>query len=201
MTEEHRCRAKDDCAAITSEGSAITAKASTLCHSCVDKLQGQLDKLPVFRQALESFKKKSLVPQGGGAKVSSSSTEGTTPINLHIVDLIDEIEEILTWVGGSPIATLILRPEENHKIWRRDRWAEVALDGIIVALRVGQVWKKAEGAIGVERVWERRFGACPKCTLQTLGAFSGSSSIQCSSCGGVMSRDEYDRITIIRSKK
>jgi hypothetical protein len=119
----------------------------------------------------------------GEAKVSGTQ-EPAIPLNLHVLDLISEIEALIHYVHGVPIADVI-------------RWS----DGIRRALDIGKVYKKADGVIGLSRKWTRRMSPCPKCQLRTLGSFAGSDSIQCTNCGGVMTRDEYARVTIIQSKE
>lgn len=188
---EQRCRAGELCVALTSSGAAITARP--LCHGCVDVIEEQLGQLPDLQLALRSLLKNSIVPQGGGAKVSGGSTEASTPINLHALTLIDTIDDVLDWVGGVRIADLINRPTQEV--------AGRQLDGTHIALLVNRVWRQAEQSLGFQRAWFQRMAPCPKCDLRTLGSFSGSDVIQCSNCGGAMSRDEYIRICTIKSTK
>lgn len=175
--------------ATTSDGPALTLKPDTLCYACIAQLQERLAQLPEYRLALQDLRAKSLVPQGGGAKVSGS-TEPSVPINLHILDLINDIDCVLAQVGGETVQVSDLvrsRPKP--------------LEGVVLALQINRVWKRAEAQLGFTRTWHRRHVPCPRCNLQTLGSFSGSDSIQCSNCGGVMSRNEYDRICTIKSEK
>ncbi|MBO0676884.1 hypothetical protein JRC04_05365 [Mycolicibacterium sp. S2-37] len=138
-----------------------------------------------------------LVPQGGGAKVSSS-TEPPPPLNVHVLDLIDEIGAVLAEVGGYRVADLINRPAEEVDRWKGGRLRRVTRDGVDIALDASAAWKGAEAVIGFERVWERRFGKCTECDLPTLGNFSGSATVQCSSCGHAISRTEYENNLITK---
>lgn len=177
---EQRCPAGDGCAGVTSEGPALTSRP--LCHRCVNQIEEQLRQLPIYREVLiKYFKAKSIVPQSGGAKVSGGNNEGSTPINVHVLDLITELDAAVDDVHGTPIVDLINQD-----------------GGVPTALRVRKVWAKVEHQVGFTRTWHRRMASCPKCTLQTLGSFSGSDIVICSSCGGQMSRDEYDRVCLIR---
>lgn len=165
--------------ALTSEGAAITSRP--LCTYCVNQIQQRLDQLPDYMLALRSHVRNSIVAQSGGAKVASSK-EAPTPINLHALDLINQIAAILVDWEGVKVVDLITQQ-----------------DGVPAALHISKVWKRAEDQVGFTAVWERRFGACPRCQLSTLGSFSGSANIQCSNCGGAMTRQEYARITLVRA--
>lgn len=180
MSDDHRCQNRS-CVAATPDGPALTTKPDTLCHGCIAQIQERLAQLPHYEAALELFKAKSLVPQGGGTKVGGS-TEPGTPINLHIVDLLNEIDNVLARAGGpsARVSDLIRSP-----------------DGVALAIRINQVWKRAEAQVGFAKSWHCRIGKCPRCLLRTLGNFSGSDSIQCSNCGGAMTRAEYERVCII----
>jgi len=197
---DHRCRAKQHCAALTSDGSAITAKPSTLCHNCQVRLQRQLDQLPAIVDALRCFLATSLVPIVQ-SKVQATH-EPREPINIRALDLIDEIGDVIDRAGGLRVADLIQQPAEEYVIWSGSRVQRKLLDGVDRALDIGRAWRKADGIIGLsEKVWERRIGECPKCNLQTLGNWSGSDTVTCSSCGGSMTRSEYSRICLIRAEK
>lgn len=178
MNNSHRC-CNRSCVAATPDGPALTTKPDTLCDGCISAIQERLGQLPHYRTALESFKAKSLVPQGGGTKVGGS-TEPGTPVNIHVIDLVNELDDVLARVGNSAVSDLVQ-----------------SADGVALAIRINQAWKRSEAQIGFDRIWLRRIGKCPKCLLRTLGNFSGSDSIQCSNCGGVMTRSEYERICII----
>jgi hypothetical protein len=161
------------------------------------RLQRQLAELPTIRDALQLFLKRGLVPSAG-SKVNSTP-EPSVPINLAALDLIDEIVEVVSRAGGWTIqvSDLIHRPAEKVTIWSSGSIRERYLDGVDRALDIGHVWRRADGIIGLSRAWERRLAQCPKCNLRTLGSFAGSDSVQCSNCGGVMSRTEYARVTLI----
>lgn len=154
---------------MTSQGPALTDRP--LCHRCTETIQTYLDQLPHYRTALAVFKAKSLVPQGGGAKVSSS-TAPATPINLDVIDVLDEIDSILSW--GVMVSDLIFQQ-----------------DGVHHALSIQRTWKKADGIAGFAPRWSRRFGKCERCDQPSLGAYDGEDLISCQSCGHSMSRSQY----------
>lgn len=176
--DEHRCRAGQRCLALTPDGSAITSRPDTLCYACVGRLQEQYDQLPEIREVLPLFKG-GLGGVSGEAKVASSR-EAPCPLNVGVVDLVDLIDEIIADIRGLPIADLV----------RQD-------DGVRRALKIGKAWKRADGVVGFTRKWTRRIQPCPKCNLRTLGTFAGSDSIQCSSCGEILTRDEYSRMCLV----
>lgn len=182
MEVDHRCRADRRCIASSLEGGAFTVRANTLCHGCIQRLHDEFSQLPDIRLALRLF----LGGVGSAAvqsKVSSTPTR-SSPLNVHVLDVIDEVDEIIADIGGTQIADLI-RQE----------------DGVDRALRIENVWRKADTIIGLSRAWQQRLAKCPKCNLRTLGSFSGSDSVQCSNCGGVMSRSEYERICLIQARR
>lgn len=175
---DHHCRAGQGCAARTSTGAAITTKPDTLCHGCVQKLQLQLDELPTIRNVLRLY----LVRGGSSAQTKVAFTsEPAPPLNIHALDLIHEIDDAIA--SAVVVADLVRQP-----------------NGVERALAIGKAWRKADDVIGISRPWQRRMAPCPKCDLPTLGNFAGSDTVQCSNCGGAMTRTEYERICIIKSK-
>lgn len=160
-----------------------------------------MGQLPHLQEMLRTYLANSLVPQGGGAKVSSSSDPGT-PINLHVLDVLDELQQALDLAGGAGarIADVINRPMESYQIRHHGGWRDLDMDGVQVALNVSRTWKRAYSASGLSLTWERRAVKCPRCDLPTLGSTAGSGTVSCSNCGGVMTRDEYDRICIIKAE-
>ncbi len=190
-----RCRAGESCRALTSDGAAITTRP--LCHSCVDDIQVRLDQLPAYWQALHSAKAKSLVPQGAGTKVQGSADPGT-PLQLHVVDLIDEISQFLAWVDGVRVADLINRPLLSYE--RRYGGRILEADGVYLALGISRLWGRAEAQIGLQREYARRFGECPSCDQPSLGAYIGDDTIVCSTCGDSMSWLEYRKLTLKRAR-
>lgn len=120
-------------------------------------------------------------------------------MNVNTVDLIDEIDDVLDRIAGLEVIVLIRQAPQQFKVWRGRGWKMDYLDGVQRALEIARVWRKADEIIGITRKWQQRLGKCPKCNIRTLGNFAGSDSVQCSNCGGVMTRDEYDRVTLIRA--
>ncbi|QPO16734.1 hypothetical protein SEA_KASHFLOW_130 [Mycobacterium phage KashFlow] len=169
---DHRCHSGEYCVALTPDGAALTTRMDTLCHGCITRLQEQYDELRVIRKVLEMFKG-GLWGQSGEAKVSSSS-EPSPPLNVHALDVINEVEEVLEDVGSLPVADLV-----RHE------------NGVSRSLRIGKVWCQSDGIIGISRVWSRRFANCPECEQRTLGCYAGSESIECASCNIRLTRDEY----------
>lgn len=193
----HRCRAEQRCAALNPDGSAITKKPNTLCHACINKLQEQLDQLPTIRDVLRLY----LTHSGVSAQTKVAfSSEPAAPLNVSTLDLIDEIDDVIDRTEGMRIADLVRQPPMQFKLWRGRGWRMDYLDGVQRALEVGKVWKKADDIIGMSRPWQRRMAPCPKCDLPTLGNFAGSDTIQCSNCGGMMTRTEYERICVIKAE-
>lgn len=190
-----RCRAGESCEASTSDGAAVTTRP--LCHSCVDRIQVCLDQLPAYWQALHSVKAKSLVPQGAGTKVGGSADLGT-PLQLHVVDLIDDIGQLLAWVGGVRVADLINRPLLGYERRRGGRTLDA--DGVYLALQISFLWGRAEAQLGFQREWARRFGECPSCDQPSLGSYIGDEIILCSTCGESMSRVEYAGVILRKAK-
>lgn len=196
----HRCRSRDRCAA--ADGPAITTTAATICHSCVVKLQRQLEQLPAIRAALRVFLGVSPVTSHG-SKVNASPTP-SAPANVRVIDLQDEIDEVITRAGGpnAIIADLIQRPAEPHVVWHRGQPREKYLDGVDRAMAIATVWRKADQIIGLSRQWLRRHAPCPRCHLRTLGMFAGEDTVHCSNadCGATMPRTDYDDLCINISK-
>lgn len=124
------------------------------------------------------------------------------PINLRALDLMDEMDEVVRRAGNVPVADLINQPSEKFEIWRRGQPRNVYLDGVERALYIRAVWAKADQIIGLSRRWERRHMPCPKCSLPTLGNFSGSDTINCSNadCGTSFPRTDYDKLCIADAK-
>lgn len=181
----------------TRDGAAVTAKPDTLCHGCVTQLQGCLEQLPVIRKVLRLFL--GATPVTAHATKVNSTPAPSVPLNLRVLDLIAEIGDVVARVGGANtrVSDLIRKPAEKFTVWKDGRLRKVDIDGVDRALAIGGVWRKADGIIGMSRVWQRRIAKCPRCNLHTLGSFSGSDSVQCSSCGGVMTRSEYERVCLI----
>jgi hypothetical protein len=197
----HRCRARDNCVGKSLDGPAATANPNTICNGCIRNLQTQLGQLPHLRDALESFKRPSLVGELG-SKVSATATP-PAPVNLTVVDLIIEIWRVVSRAGGPEvqIRNLVTEPAEPFSVWRSGRYCERMLDGADRALDVGAVWRKADRIVGLSRTWEKRRGApCPRCGLAGLGGWLGEGTIHCTnhSCATSFSLSEYEKLCIAK---
>ena len=181
--EEHRCR-NTRCVAKTNDGSALTLKPNTLCNSCIASIQDKFDQLPEIQEVLKLF----LGGIGGSSAQTkvAASTEPPVPVNLHCLDVINEIRSVINRAGG--VQTQVVN------LIRQD-------DGVNRALHIDKVYRKADNIIGLSRAWNRRLMPCPKCQLQTLGSFAGSDTVTCSNCAAAMTRKEYARLCIITSEK
>lgn len=169
-----------------------------LCDTCVRRLQEQLDELPTIRDVLYGL----FLTRGGEsgeAKVSSSS-EPQPPFNLHTMDLVDEIDEVLDRTDSKSVEALISEPAMQFKLWRGGGWKMDYLDGVQRAMEIATVWRKADGIIGITKPWQNRLAKCPHCDTRTLGNLTGSDTIQCSVCGHCMTRDEYEHGCVTVSK-
>jgi hypothetical protein len=180
------------------EGAAITPGPDTLCDACIRKLQRQLDDLPTIRDVLYGL----YLTRGGesGEAKVSSSTEPQPPFNVHTMDLVDEIDDVMDRTDRKTIESLVCEPEMQFKLWRGGGWKMDYLDGVQRALEVGFVWRKADGIIGITPKWQQRMAKCPHCNTRTLGNFAGSDTIICSSCGQCMTREEYETGCVVVSK-
>ena len=193
----HRCRGGDNCVARTTDGAAITSKPDTLCRNCIKRLQVQLEQLPDLRLALRSFLGTSMTA-ALGSKVNSTK-EHSTPINLRTLDLITEIDVVIARAGGPTIQVedLVGRPAEQFSLRGKVRY----LDGVDRALAIAAVWRKADGVVGLSRQWVRRQAPCLRCGLQTLGMWSGESSIHCtnSNCASTFTLDQYEELCMVKA--
>lgn len=146
-----------------------------MCDRCVNAVQECYNQLIGYRDMLELFKgyKQSAA---GGARVSASK-EPTTPLNVTVVDLIDDIGSILVRSQGYLMRDLVTLP-----------------GGVALALDVWRAHAKAEGIIGLQKVWQRRHAPCPECGLRTLGGWLGGDDIFCtnSACATVLNKDDYE---------
>lgn len=172
-----RCLAEDRCAALTIDGPAITNQP--LCHACVDKLQREYDELPAILEILPMFKG-GLWGGSGEAKVSKGKGEAPSPLNVHALDVIDSVAEVLGDVGTLPIADLMRHPFGAGR-----------------CLRVGIVYAQADKVIGITHRWEQRFARCGNCGVRALGNLTGSDIIRCSNCGGTTTRGEYEKKCVV----
>lgn len=179
---DHRCEAGRHCLARTADGPAITARP--MCDSCVNGVQECYNQLRGYRDMLELFKgyKQSAA---GGARVSASKGEPPTPLNVTVVDLIDDITSILIRSQAYLMRDLITLP-----------------GGVDLAMDVWRAHAKAEGICGLQKVWERRHAPCPECGLSTLGGWLGGDEIICtnSQCYTSLSKEQYEEYCDLKSK-
>lgn len=192
----HRCRGGQRCAARTPDGSAVTFNPDTLCHACVQRLQDQLDQLPIIRDALQIYKG-GIGGSSAQTKVASSS-EAQAPLSVHVLDLADEIDDVLDRTDGLSVDALIRQPAMQFKLWRGGGWRMDYLDGVQRALEIGIVWRKADDVIGMTRPWQSRLAKCPHCNTRTLGSLADT--VQCSICGHCMTRQEYEQSCVVVSQ-
>ena len=180
---DDRCQSGPQCVARTSDGAAVTRYA--LCVGCVADIQKLADELPGYLGLLSLFK--GYVPQSVGSSRVSSSSEPKSPLNLTVVDLIEAIRILLHGPAGLySIRDLITLP-----------------NGPQLALLVRRLHSKADGIIGLKKVWQRRHAPCPDCSLPTLGGWAGDDVIRCtaSGCGTVMSKSAYEDYCELQSKE
>ena len=199
---DHRCRARDNCAGNTLDGPAVTANPNTICNSCIRNLQEQLEQLPHLQDALESFKRPSLVGEQG-SKVSASATP-PAPVNLTVVDLVTEIWRVVNRAGGPEIRiqSLVTEPGEYFPVWRSGRPCQRVLDGVDRALDIGAVWRKADRIVGLSRQWVHRHAPCLRCNQKSLGMFAGEDTVHCTNgaCGKTYGLTEYERLCIAKAE-
>lgn len=172
-----RCLSGKRCVSRTVDGPASTIKPDSLCPGCILDIQKCFNELPDYLLALRAFM--GFKPGSvGQSKVSGGATEGSSPFNVTVADLRNEIAGVLAEVGEYSI---------------RDY---VTLDayGPFAALRVRALHSQADGIVGFGRVWERRRVACPDCGLPTLGGWLGEGRIYCtnSECATTLSKAEYE---------
>jgi len=179
---------------------ALTAKPNTLCRPCITQLQSQYDQLSKICEVLRLY--------AGGISTSNhaskvqSTPEPSTPLNVSVMDLIDDIDVILTRYENISVDDLIRQPAKEYTVWRSGRPRQEWLDGVDQALQIRVVFRRADGVIGFSRTAVTgRISPCPRCNLRTLVSVAGSDSVTCSNCGGVMPLDEYRRIVLIRADK
>ena len=197
---DDRCRSGKRCAAHTADGPAVTVKHHTLCAQCVVDIQHRYDQLPDVALALKCFK-------GGSMKVAYESKVSATkvpavPLNLTVVVLLDDIDELDSFVNGYRIQDLIMQPAQEFHDWINGVEQRVFYDGVDRALRVRRVHHRVSDAVGLAPVWQRRAAPCPDCLLPTLGQWGGANVVQCGNidCGMSMPMDEYERLCIERSR-
>lgn len=197
---DHRCRSGKQCVSRTSEGSAITVRADTLCPGCVAHIQKCLDSLPTLSWALRKF-------LGGSTKTAlesrvKASREPAAPMNVHVADLLDEIGDVVDRTDHLSARNLIQQPAQLFLLWVKDVQQKVYLDGVQRALDVRRVYDRVQDIIGFERQWQRRGAPCPECNLPTLGNWVGSEQIICNNteCGSSFTLDQYEDLYVKKAE-
>lgn len=205
MTDEvtHRCRSgKLECVSRTPDGAAVTMKPDTLCPGCITQIQVMLGDLPHLAAALKCFLGGSMAT-AYTSKVNSTPTP-SAPMNVTVYDLIDDIGDAIDRAGGMGVRidNLIREPGVEFQVWQRGEPAKRMLDGVDRAMNVRKVHRKAEGMVGLKKIWQRRVSPCPYCNLPTLGSWFGENTVHCTNedCNGSLTRDEYDLWVISKSK-
>ncbi|ALF00387.1 hypothetical protein SEA_ARCHIE_81 [Mycobacterium phage Archie] len=178
-----RCRSGRKCVSRTPDGPALVA-LRPLCDGCIKDIQKCLDELPTYSELLETYK--GYVPGSVGQSKVSSSAEPKAPLNLTVVDLIGQIRAVIHRADGYQVRDLI-----------------TLTGGLEVALDIRDVYSKADGIIGLQRVWERRRVPCPECGLPTLGGWVGEDRIYCTNadCGNVLTKAQYEEYCEMKSKE
>lgn len=171
---EQRCKSGRACTNRTLDGPAATTRP--LCEGCIKDIQTRINQLPNYLDILQTLKGYRQTPVGQ-ARVSGGSNEGKTPLNIAVIDLIDDVKRTLTNIGGVAVRDLITQQ-----------------GGVECALSVRRVHMKAQAICGLDRLWERRRAPCPACGLPTLGGWLGEGRIQCTNgeCATTLSKDEYE---------
>lgn len=205
MTDDvHRCRSgKTKCTSRTPDGAAVTMKSDTLCPGCIEQIQQMLTDLPHLAQALKAF-------LGGSMATTYTSKVNSTPapqppMNVAAYDLIDEIGDVIDRAGGSGVRidNLVRASPTEFLIWRRGSPVKELRDGVDRALDIRRVHAKADGMVGLKRVWQKRLMRCPTCDLPTLGSWFGEGTVICTNedCNTSLTRDEYDLMVIAQSRQ
>lgn len=182
---DSRCLSGKRCVSRTSDGAALTARADTLCPGCIKDIQRCLDELPTYLLALGAFL--GATPKTALQSKVSMTSEPSSPYNVKVADLIDDVDEVVRRDGGMPVRDLVTQPVTRFD----DRW----LSGVDRALEIRKMHGRADAIVGLGRVWERRHAPCPDCGLRTLGQWSGDDQIFCTNndCSTSLSKDEYEQ--------
>jgi hypothetical protein len=177
-------------------------KPDTLCGGCVMQIQVMLTELPHLALALKCFLGGSMAT-AYTSKVHSTPTPAA-PMNVTVYDLIDQIGDVIDRAGGAGVRVdnLIREPANEFKMWRRGRPVTEMLDGVDRAVSIRKTHRKADGMVGLKRIWQRRVMPCPACNLPTLGSWFGEPTVYCTNedCKSTLTRDEYDLMTLAKSK-
>jgi hypothetical protein len=195
---EHRCRAGKRCVARSGKDPAVTAKPETLCPACVAAIQADRDALLALQDAVKVFV--GIKPVTAQASKVTATKEPASPLNLAAETIATDIGEVLSRVGNYLIRDLVNHPAARFKTWRGDVEQLVYWDGVDLALQVRAVHARAVNLLGFERLWQRRHAPCWGCGLPCLGQFTGSLTVECSSCGVRKTDSEYQLYCIELAK-
>jgi hypothetical protein len=185
-----RCRSKYRCVAHTSDGAALTTRQNTICTACIVDIQRRYDELPHLAAALKTMK-------GGSTKVDyeskvNASREPGTPLNLHVMALLDDIASVLRMVDGYQIRDLVMLPAREYLIWVREVEQLKELDGVDRALRVQRLHQRLTHMVGLAPVRDARAAPCPNCGENLLGQWGGTEVIDCQGCDLKMPKIDYE---------
>lgn len=135
----------------------------------------------------------------------NATREPAAPINLHILDLMDVVEEELHKAEGRTIADLVQQPAKKFVMWgkRVEDDKVVYLDGVDRALRIRVVHQKASDAVGLAPTWRKRHAPCPDCGIPCLGSWSGTDTIHCTNedCLATYTLSEYETYCIDKANE
>jgi hypothetical protein len=190
-TAEYHCRSGKRCLGRTKDGPAITAKFDTICAACIQDIQRQIDELPHLAVALRAFL--GVTPKTALQSRVKSTPEPACPLDPRVDELLTDIEDVIDRTDGLRVADLVQQPAMKFIVWFKDDRRETYLTGIDRALAIRRVYARANAILGFDRIWVKRHAPCPQCGLPTLGAFIGSSNIECRDCAFVLSLDEYSQ--------
>lgn len=198
---DYRCRAGKRCAARCGKDPAATVKPSTLCASCIDRLQYYRDRLGAAREAVKVFV--AIKPVTALTSKIAATKEPASPLNLAADTLMGEIDDVLSRVGNFLVRDLVSKPATRFKVWKGDCEQIIYWDGVTLALQIGAVYRKAVNLLGFEEQWQRRSAPCWSCELPFLGQFTGSETVECSSCGERKTLSDYQSycVDLFRGKK
>lgn len=190
----HRCRSGRWCVARSGQQSAAVAKRGTICTACVASIQAARDRLVALQDAVRIFI--GIKPVTALTSKVSATKEPHSPLNLAAEAVVSEIDAVLSRVGNYLIRDLVSQPSAKFKTWRGDVEQLVYWDGVDLALQVRAVHARAVKLLGFEPQWQRRAAPCWNCELPCLGQFTGSETVECSSCGARKSDTDYQNYCI-----
>lgn len=184
---------------------AATKKPDTLCHGCIEQIQGYLGRLPHLVEALRTALKRPLGSSLGGGRVSGSK-EPPAPYDVNVDAEIVAVLEAVFRAGGwkVQIRDLVSRPVEPFDVWRKGAMLRnFPLSGVERALDLRRIHNRVDQMVGLTRVWMRRQARCPECDLRTLGMWSGDDTIRCtnSDCAAIVSLNDYESLCVAQGRE